>query len=138
VRALPARNEGRLHVCGCLQRKHDWPPFICEPAVHPDVVRACGEAWSKIRKKKTVVVMENVAVHTSEALEACLSQWPKQGRIVQDGTPSAPALNLRERLWRNIPDAWLPLAAYPCLNVLRDALENILKSFGSKYQITFA
>ena len=41
-------------------------------------------------------------------------------------------------LWRNIKYAWLPFSAYQCLNALREALENILKNFGSKYQITFA
>src|SRR2546425_6179367 len=53
-------------------------------------------------------------------------------------TPYAPELNLIEILWRNIKYTWLPFSAYQCLNTLRDALENILKNFGSKYQITFA
>src|SRR5262252_3785847 len=50
----------------------------------------------------------------------------------------SPELNLVEILWRKIKYTWLPFSAYQCLNALRDALENILKNFGSKYQITFA
>jgi transposase len=121
-----------------MNRKNDLHPFIFEQSVHTEVVIACFEEFSEILKKKTVVVMDNASVHTSEEFEECLSQWKKKGLIVKYVTPYSPELNLIEILWRNIKYAWLPFSAYQCLNVLRDALENILKSFGSKYQITFA
>jgi transposase len=52
--------------------------------------------------------------------------------------PYAPELNLIEILWRHIKYFWLPFAAYQCMEALREALEQIVKDFGSKYQITFA
>jgi len=58
--------------------------------------------------------------------------------IIKYLTTYSPELNLIEILWRNIKYAWLPFSAYQCLNALREALENILKNFGSEYQITFA
>jgi len=51
--------------------------------------------------------------------------------------PYAPALNPTEILWRHIKYFWLPFSAYQCMEALREALEHILKDFGSKYQITF-
>ena len=72
---------------------------------------ACVEALSKTLKKKTVVVMDNASVHTSEAFEECLPQWKKKGRIIQYVTPYSPELHLIEILWRNIKDAWLPFSA---------------------------
>jgi hypothetical protein len=47
-------------------------------------------------------------------------------------------MNLIEILWRHIKYFWLPFSAYQCMEALREALEHILKDFGSKYQITFA
>src|SRR2546421_4805441 len=89
-------------------------------------------------RKKTVVVMDNASVHTSEEFEECLPHWKKKGLIIKYLTPYSPELNLIEIRWRNIKYTWLPFSAYQCLNALGDALENILKNFGSKYQITFA
>jgi transposase len=66
------------------------------------------------------------------------AQWKKQGLIIKYLPPYSPELNLIEILWRNIKYTWLPFSAYQCLNALGDALEHILKNFGSKYQITFA
>src|SRR6266446_5075037 len=120
------------------QGKIDLYPFVFEQSVHTGVVIACFEEFSKTLKKKTVVVMDNASVHTSEEFEECLPQWKKKGLIIKYLTPYSPELNLIEILWRNIKYAWLPFSAYQCLNALRDALENILKNFGSKYQITFA
>ena len=90
------------------------------------------------RLKKTIVVIDNASVHTSEEFEECLPRWKKKGLIIKYLSTYSPELNLIEILWRNIKYTWLPFSAYQCLNALREALENILKNFGSKYQITFA
>ncbi len=135
---IPARKSGRMNVIGFMNRKNDLHPFIFEQSVHTAVVIACFEEFSKTLKKKTVVVMDNASVHTSEEFEECLPKWKKKGLIIKYLTPYSPELNLIEILWRNIKYAWLPFSAYQCMNALRDALENILKNFGSKYQITFA
>ena len=134
----PARKCGRIHVLGFMNRKNDLHPFIFEQSVHTEVVIACFDEFSKTLKKKTVVVMDNASVHTSEEFEEYLPQWKKQGLIIKYLTTYSPELNLIEILWRNIQYAWLPFSAYQCLNALREALENILKNFGSEYQITFA
>src|SRR6266704_3436366 len=138
VREIPARKSGRMNVLGFMNRKNDLHPFIFEQSVHTEVVIACFEEFSKTLKKKTVVVMDNASVHTSEEFEEYLPQWKKQGLIIKYLTTYSPELNLIEILWRNIKYAWLPFSAYQCLNALREALENILKNFGSEYQITFA
>ena len=82
--------------------------------------------------------MDNASVHTSEEFEECLPRWKKKGLIIKYLSTYSPELNLIEILWRTIKYTWLPFSAYQCLNALRDALENILKNFGSKYQISFA
>ena len=82
--------------------------------------------------------MDKASVHTSDEFAECLPRWKKEGLIIKYLSTYSPELNLIERLWRHIKYTWLPVSAYQCLDALRDALENILKNFGSKYQITFA
>ena len=58
--------------------------------------------------------------------------------IIKYLIPYAPEINLIEILWRHMKYLWLPFSAYQCMKALREALEQILKDVGSKYQITFA
>ncbi|HEY6072932.1 MAG TPA: transposase, partial [Anaerolineales bacterium] len=46
------------------------------------------------RLKKTIVVMDNASVHTSEAFEECLPRWKKKGLIMKYLSTYAPELNL--------------------------------------------
>jgi hypothetical protein len=57
-----------MNVLGFMNRNNDLHPFIFEQSVHTGVVIACFEKFSKTLKKKTVVVMDNASVHTSEAI----------------------------------------------------------------------
>jgi len=77
-----------------MNRKNDVHPFIFEQSVHTSVVIACFDAFSQTLKQKTVVVMDNASVHTSEAFEECLPKWKKKGLIIKYLTPYSPELNL--------------------------------------------
>src|SRR5881396_3600088 len=94
-----------------MNRKNDLYPFIFEQSVHTEVVIACFDELSKTLKKKTVVVMDNASVHTSEEFEQCLPQWKKQGLIIKYLTTYSPELNLIEILWVRIPN-YFCLSAY--------------------------
>src|SRR5881296_1875461 len=83
-----------------MNRKNDLYPFIFEQSVHTKVVIACFDELSKTLKKKTVVVMDNASVHTSEEFEECLPQWKKQGLIIKYLTTYSPELNLIPTLSR--------------------------------------
>src|SRR5256886_17308075 len=45
-------------------------------------------------RKKTVVVIDNASVHTSEEFEECLPRWKKQGLIIKYLSTYSPELNL--------------------------------------------
>ena len=109
-----------------------------EGSIHPGVVTACFDAFCQTLTKKTVVIIDNASIHTSEEFEDKLPYWQKKGLIVKSLSPYSPELNLIEILWRRINYTWLPFSAYECLNALSEALETILSRVGSEYQITFA
>lgn len=135
---LPARKSGRINVLGFMNRQNDLHPFVFEGAIHTGLVIACFDAFCHTLTKKTVVVLDNASIHTSDEFTDRLPSWKKKGLIIKYLPPYSPELNLIEILWRRIKYTWLPFSAYDCLNALSKALETILSQVGSEYQITFA
>ena len=86
----------------------------------------------------TRLASDNAPVHRSDEFEDRLPYWKKQGLVIKFLSSYSPELNLIEILWRRIKYTWLPFSAYDGLNALIDALEKVLRSVGSEYQITFA
>ena len=135
---LPAMKDGRINVLGFMNRHNDLHPYMFEQSVHTGVVVACFDDFCKTITKKTIVVIDNASIHTSEEFEDRIADWKKQGLLIKYLPAYSPELNLIEILWRRIKYSWLPFSAYQCLNALIEALENILSHVGSEYQITFA
>jgi transposase len=135
---IPATKGPRINVLGFMNRKNDLHPYMFEQSINTSVVVACLHDFCKNITKKTIVVMDNSSIHRSEEFEEYIPLWKKKGLLIKYLIPYAPELNLIEILWRHIKYFWLPFAAYQCMEALREALEQILKDFGSKYQITFA
>jgi transposase len=135
---IPATRGTRINIVGLMNRKNDLHPYIFEQSINTSVIVACLNDFCQKIKKKTMVVMDNSSIHTSEEFEDYIAQWKKKGLHIKYLIPYAPELNLIEILWRHIKYLWLPFSAYQCMEALREALEHILKEFGSKYQITFA
>ena len=130
--------DGRINVLGFMNRHNDLHPYMFEQSVHTGVVVACFDDFCKTITKKTIVVIDNASIHTSEEFEDRIAGWKKQGLLIKYLPAYSPELNLIEILWRRIKYSWLPFSAYQCLNALIEALENILSHVGSEYQITFA
>ena len=135
---LPAMRYGRLNVLGFMNRNNDLHAYMFEASIHTGVVIACFDAFCQTITKKTVVVVDNASIHTSEEFADRIPYWKKRGLVIKYLSPYSPELNLIEILWRRIKYTWLPFSAYECLNALSEALEAILSHVGSQYQITFA
>jgi transposase len=76
--------------------------------------------------------------HTSHAFKARHSTWEQQQLFLYYLSPYSPELNLIEVVWCFIKYHWLPFTAYETYQTLKQAVEEILTNFGTKYQITFA
>jgi transposase len=77
-----------------------------EESLHTGVVIACFEAFCQTITKKTVVVIDNASIHTSDACDERLPDWKKHGLIIKYLSPYSPALHLIEILWRRITYTW--------------------------------
>jgi transposase len=76
---LPAMQYGRINVLGCMHRHNDLHSYMFEHSIPTGVVIACFDAFCPTITQKTVVIMDNASIHTSEAFEHRMPYWKKQG-----------------------------------------------------------
>jgi transposase len=61
-----------------------------EQSAHSGVVIACFDAFCHTITQKTVVMLDNASIHTSEAFEERIPCWRKQGLILKSLPPYSP------------------------------------------------
>ena len=73
-----------------MNRHNDLQAFMFEESIHTGVVIACFDAFGHTITKKTVVVVDNASIHTSEEFEDRLPDWKKRGLVMKDLSPYSP------------------------------------------------
>lgn len=109
-----------------------------ECSINSDVVIACIDKFCATLTQKTVLVVDNSSIHTSNALLDKQEEWKEKGLSLFFLPTYSPELNLIEILWRFIKYQWLEIDAYESWHNLVNAVENIFRDFGKKYIINFA
>ena len=61
-----------------MNRNNDLHTSMFEQSIHTGVVIACFDAFCQTITKKTVVVIDNASIHTSDEFEERLSDWKKR------------------------------------------------------------
>lgn len=127
----------RLNVLGFVKRDNQIIPYMIEGSVDAEAVIESFNQLSDQIEKRSYVLIDNAPMHRSKAFISQISTWVRKGLIVKYLPPYSPELNLIEIVWRFIKYYWLPFSAYTSFESLVAAIEEILKGFGSEYQITF-
>lgn len=135
---MPATQRRNLTTLAFMSRSNGLWAFTSPRAATAELVRACFDEFAATIRKKTVVILDNASTHRSKLFEARRKEWQKKGLLIQFIPPYCPRLNLIEILWKHIKYHWLEPKDFFSATTLREALENILQNFGSKYRITFA
>ncbi len=81
--------------------------------------------------------MDNSSIHQNNFLWNKEAEWAEKGLEIFFLPTYSPHLNIIEILWRFIKYTWLESDAYESYSALVDAVENILKNFGTEYTINF-
>jgi hypothetical protein len=63
---LPAFRTGRINVLGFMNRQNDLHAYRFEQSIHTGGVVACFDAFCHTLTKKTVIVVDNASIHTSD------------------------------------------------------------------------
>lgn len=107
-----SKSKKRLNVLGFLSHDNRFESCSEEGSVDSSVVVACFNEFCKILTKKTVVLIDNASIHTSDEFFDPISRWKSKNLIVMSLPPISKELNLIEILWRFIKYKWLPFSAY--------------------------
>jgi transposase len=134
---MPSQRSRRLHVLGLMNRRHDLEAYVSSQSITSEVVIACIETFLPQVAKRTVIVMDQASIHTSEAMLDQLEAWKRRNIEIFQLPSYSPHLNLIEILWRFIKYEWIELSAYRSWQSLVDYVERVLREFGDKYVINF-
>lgn len=134
---VPSSRSNRLNVLGFINRSCHFESFVFEGSVTSEVVVACFDDFAKKITKKTVVLVDNASMHTSNIFLNNIEKWKEKGLIIQNIPPYSPELNKIEILWRKIKYEWLDFSAYESFSTLKKSLDDILANVGRTYLINF-
>jgi len=134
---VPSSRSKRLNVLGFMGRNCDFESYIVENSVTSDLVVACFDDFVKKINKKTIVVIDNASIHTSNIFLENVDKWAEMGLIIKNIPPYSPELNKIEILWRKVKYEWLDFSSYNSFGKLKENLYNILAGIGKKYRIEF-
>lgn len=127
----------RINALGFLNRKNDLEVYLFEKSINSDVMIACIDKFCETVEKKTVLVLDNSSIHTSNALLDKQEEWKEKGLTIFFLPTYSPELNIIEILWRFIKYKWLEVDAYSSWKSLVEAVEDIFRNYGEKYIINF-
>lgn len=134
---VPAAHSKRVNVLGFISIDNKFESFVFQCTVDSQLVIDCFNLFCQRINKRTVIVIDNAPIQTSDEFQDYIPIWKKQGLIIKYLPPYCPELNLIEILWRKIKYEWLPFAAYSSFQSLLNSIIDILAQVGSKYQISF-
>lgn len=135
---VKSQRSKRLNVLGFLTRKNELEVYTFEGSITSDVVIACIDKFSEKIVQETVLIMDNSSIHQNSFLWDKEKEWSKKGLDIFFLPTYSPQLNIIEILWRFIKYQWLEIDAYESYSALVEAVEKILKNFGTEYTINFA
>jgi transposase len=134
---LESAHSKRLNVLGFLSKNNELQAYSRVGSVNSDAVVRCINDFCKDIDNKTVLVMDNAPIHTSETFQDNIPLWEEKGLDIFYLPKYSPELNCIEILWRFIKYEWIELDAYKSWTHLVNYVENVLQNFGDKYKIIF-
>lgn len=134
---IPSCRSRQINVMGVLNYDSKLRCCVVEGSVNSDCVVGYFDQLSETITKKTVVVIDNAPVHTSNHFQNQIAGWKKKGLHLYFIPPYSPELNLIEILWRMIKHHWLPLSVYESYENLFDGLCDVLRKVGTEFNVNF-
>lgn len=135
--AIESRRSQRLNVLGMMTRANQLHSYVSTQSITSDVVIACIDAFFPTVNKRTVIVVDQASIHTSDSVYEKLEEWQQRNIEIFLLPSYSPQLNLIEILWRFIKYEWIEIGAYRSWQSLVQYIDKVLKEFGENYVINF-
>ena len=135
---MKSSKSERINILGLMNKKPDIYYKIITGKVDSQTVINFFDKFSENLSRKTVVIMDQASIHTSNAIIEKLEEW-KQKKLEIFWLPTySPKLNLIEILWKFIKYEWIEVDAYNSWKDLINYLKKVLEQLGNKYVINFS
>lgn len=135
--AIDSRRSPRLNVLGVMTRSTRLEAYVSQQSITSDVVIACIDTFFAKVNKRTVIVVDQASIHTSDAMQDKLEEWAQRQIEIFQLPSYSPQLNLIEILWRFIKYEWIEVSAYHSWQSLVEYVQKVLRGFGEAYVINF-
>lgn len=135
---IKSRTGKRINVIGLMNRKNELDYEIIKHSVNSKDVIKFLDNFSHKLNKKTVVVLDQASIHTSDNFIDKLEEWKQKSLEIFWLPTYSPKLNLIEILWKFIKYEWIDIEAYSSQKSLVKYLKKVLDNFGREYVINFA
>ncbi|NES07014.1 MAG: hypothetical protein F6K22_31955 [Okeania sp. SIO2F4] len=87
--------------------------------------------------KKTVVIMDQASLHTSDAMSEKLEEWKHKNLEIFWLPTYSPKLKLIEIIGKFIKYEWIEINVYESWKILMNYLKKVPDNLGDKYVINF-
>ncbi|MCT7991961.1 IS630 family transposase [Laspinema olomoucense] len=135
---IPSASSKRLNILGVMNRQNELEYELYSGNLNSAKLIKFLDKFSKKITKRTVVVMDQASIHTSNAVVGKLEEWETKNLEIFWLPPYSPELNLIEILWKFIKHEWIKIEAYKNWQNLVDYVTNVLENLGKEYAINFA
>ncbi len=102
----------RLNILGLMNIRNNLFYQTYEGTVNSKMVIDFLDEFSKTLTKKTVIVMDQAPIHTSDAILEKQDEWKEKNLEIFWLPAYSPHLNLIEILWRFMKYEWIEIQAY--------------------------
>ena len=84
------------------------------------------------------IVMDNASVHHAKMIQDRLPIWQERGLFICYLPPYSPHLNIIERLWKEVKQAWLRPRDYISFDSLSYAANRVFANIGTSLSLNFS
>ncbi len=75
---IESQRTRRLNVLGLMTRANQLHSYVSTGSITSEVVIACIDAFFPTVNKRTVIVVDQASIHTSDAIYDKLAQWQQR------------------------------------------------------------
>lgn len=135
---LPAQRTRGVSILGILNPlTESFTGNLYQGAANSQCVIQTLDTFSKSITKKTILILDNAAIHKSKIVKEYTGKWKERGLFLQFIPAYCPELNLIEILWKHLKHFWLKPQHYSSIENLADNAINILQKYGKHYSVSF-
>lgn len=131
-------SNNRLNILGLMNRKNELEYQLHTQKVTSELIVSFLDQFSQKITQRTVVIMDQAPIHTSEAMMKKREEWKARNLELFWLPAYSPKLNLIEILWKFLKYEWIEVEAYQDWKSLVKYVKTVLDNLGAKCAINFA